>query len=62
MRKPKKVDNPDYNCLIQCIDEYMTAVETGQGDVDDLQHYIFETALEAVYGTEVFNWVNETME
>ena len=40
-----------------CI-EYVDAVEDGSVD-DDWPHYIFEAAIESVYGNAIWEWIRE---
>lgn len=67
---PEKVPNPDFSKLIEVCEEYIKAVEL---DSEDLmknplrhywtllhsKHYIFEAALEAIFGENVWEFVNE---
>jgi flagellar biosynthesis chaperone FliJ len=59
LTKPQRalISNMNLQPLINICTEY---VETGDynNERDDLEHYIFETALEMVYGKEVWNYIN----
>jgi len=37
----------------------MSGVESGETREDD-DHYMYEALLQAVYGTNVFDWINKT--
>lgn len=47
--------------LITCCEEYMNELEvTGYVD-EDSEHYIYEAAIEAIYGPNVWNWINKQL-
>jgi hypothetical protein len=55
---PKPVECPDFEGLKEQCAQYITEIiRTGWAD-DDIEHYIFEAALSAVYGNSVWEWVN----
>lgn len=45
--------------LMNICGEYLTEVEKGESEDSDTPHFIFETALECVYGKEVWEWIRE---
>lgn len=64
MDKPTALPNPDFTKLIEALQEYIDFVGSDDfhEDVDDdYENEIFETALEAVYGPNVWNWINEVI-
>jgi len=54
---PEVLFNPDYTNLTSLCKEYLRQVAKNQ-DTSDLQHYIFEAAIEAAYGRNVWKWIN----
>lgn len=51
--------NPALHVLINTCEEYMNFLESKDYHEDhDYAHYIFEAALEALYGPEVWAFVN----
>ena len=55
---PKLLENPDLTGLIRTCQGYIADVKKGRTDEDD-PHYIYEEALKALYGKDVFNWINK---
>ena len=49
---------PDLESLKQCIKDYIELVAKDEEDEDDKQ-WIFETALEAFYGKDIWKWINQ---
>ena len=61
MAKPKPRDNPDFtNLKIMCMD-FINDMDSGFFDKDK-EGKIFEEAMEAVFGKDVWFWYNEQME
>lgn len=57
--QPKPLENPDWSTVLTYCIGYTTDLATrGFADSDDKQ-YIFEAAMEAVFGENVWAWVNE---
>ena len=44
--------------LIKVVDAYIDEVENQGYADDDFEHYIYEEALKAFYGKDVFKWIN----
>jgi hypothetical protein len=62
---PKPLDEPDFNRLIVEVMAYVKWVEIGEyhcDPADERMHWIFEEAIKAVYGDQVFDWVNGVIE
>ena len=49
---------PDLEPLKKCIKDYLELVAKNEYDEDDKQ-WIFETALEAFYGKDIWKWINQ---
>lgn len=59
---PEALPNPDFTELIKVCKEYIEDMDNEDfHEDDDDQHYIFEAALEAVFGKDVWKWVNQVM-
>lgn len=67
---PEPNDNPDFSKLIETCKEYIAAIEKDSEELaveplreaisaSDLKHFVFEHALEAVFGEDVWKFVNE---
>lgn len=55
---PNPVDDPDYKDLIGVCKQYLHELaEYGHAD-DDYEHYIFEAAMTAIFGKDVWKFVN----
>lgn len=55
-RKPEQLQNPDLTDLREVTSNYIDSILNQTVD-DDLEHYIFETAMEAIYGEDIFERV-----
>ena len=60
--KPKPLKKPDLKDLKHVIAEYINGIynRTYNKDYDDIQ-YIFEVAVKAIYGNEIFDWINKNI-
>jgi len=55
--RPMPIDNPKLDNLKALCEEYLDEVERGDEDTDT-KHYLFEAAMEAFYGKEVWEYIN----
>lgn len=52
---------PDFSQLRKICEKYIQTISEGK-DIGDLEHYIFECALETFYGKNIFqDWVNKKL-
>ena len=51
----------DIDPLRMICEDYMDAVSTNKYVDDDLEHYIFECAMETLYGDDVWDYINSKM-
>ena len=61
-KRPDIIESPDLSQLRETVIEYMNAVESVEsgGYIDeDFIHYVFEEAVGAFYGEDVWKYVNE---
>jgi len=55
---PQQLSSFDIELLKIICQDYIDAIASGD-DTDDFEHYIFETALECVFGANVWHFINE---
>ena len=59
--KPKLLQTPHLTGLINTCQIYIDdASEHGRVD-EDTAHYVFEEAMKALYGKDVFTWINKKL-
>ena len=58
--KPRPLISPNFSELVRACSDYIDILEK-QGETSDSQHFIFEEAMNAVYGEDVWDWINETL-
>lgn len=59
LNKPEPVKNPNFNNLIeQCVD-YIDQIEEHEWIDSDWSHYVTEEALKAVFGKDIYEWINK---
>lgn len=57
MDVPQQLENIDITALKRLCQEHIDDFNTGNEDDDD-EHYIYEAAMEAVFGKNVWKWIN----
>jgi hypothetical protein len=58
--RPEPNPNPDFSELKDICLAYLDKVEKGDGNfTEDEKHYIFEAAINAIYGEHVWEFINE---
>ena len=59
MQKPKQQGNPNFQELIDECQEYLDYLTSEEYHEDnDREHFIFESAMEAVFGRDVWEYIN----
>jgi len=58
MPTPKPV--PDFKNLVVMCQEHIQEIAVGNNN-NDTEHYIYEAAINAVYGDEVWKWINKRL-
>lgn len=53
--RPRPLDNPDFTKLIQTCEACIDDLETRDWWNEDNQHYVYESAFEAIYGKDFFS-------
>lgn len=57
--KPKQLAEFDLLLLTETCGEYIDRIASGKyHEDDDIKHYIFECAIETIYGKDVWKWIN----
>lgn len=59
MTIPKIVDHPTFDKLQKCCESYIQEIMDKGGVDSNSDHYIFECAMEAYYGNDIFKWINK---
>lgn len=59
--KPKQLETIDITSLRAICQEYIDTLASGGYVSDDFDHYIYEAAIEAVFGTGVWGWINKRL-
>lgn len=54
MKKPKPLEQPNYKELEELCEYHLKHLN----DDDDSEHYIYEAAIEAIYGEDVWDYIN----
>lgn len=58
-KKPKQLPTPDFTELGILCNEYIESIHSKGWADDDSKEFIFEAALRAFYGMDIFKWTNE---
>lgn len=59
---PQQINQPNLNSLRATVAEYIEDIHTGKYHPDsDDHHYIFEEAVKALYGQDIFEWINKNI-
>lgn len=56
---PSMFPDEQFAKVMAITEEYMNDVESGNYVDEDMQHYLFEEVMKALYGDDVFKWINE---
>jgi hypothetical protein len=63
MEKPKRLDTIDVEKIITICQDYIDFVDSDDFHEDnDYHHYISETAIKAVFGPDVWKFINDKMQ
>lgn len=55
--KPTCLETPDLTQLKALCQQYIDEAEKGRWPDEDLDHYIFEAAITALYGQQAWQWI-----
>ena len=59
--KPQQLPNPDWSTVQAWCQEYIDDLYQHGYVHSDSDHYIFEAAMAAVFGNDVWKWINARM-
>lgn len=61
--RPKPLANPDFSAVIKLCQALIDELAEADSccDMSDNDHYIYEAAMQAVFGKDVWLWINERM-
>ncbi len=59
--KPELLPEPDFAQVIKLCQSYIDQLDKEKYVDDDLEHYIFEAAIAACFGKDVWKWVNKRL-
>ena len=60
MDKPNQLNEISLAKLRAVCQQYIDHIATGGSEDNDYDHYIFESALEAIFGPDVWDFINKT--
>ena len=61
MERPQQLENQDFSKVAKLCREYIEELDREDYVDDDLETYIFEAAIEAVFGKDVWIWINKRL-
>ena len=56
---PKQVSDPDLTDLRKVCKHYIQSIAEQKGYDEDMEHYVFEAAVLAIYGPDIWEWINK---
>lgn len=59
--EPLAIEKIELDLILNGCITYIEALNSSAHGLDDIEHYIFERAMEAVFGKDVWEWVNERL-
>ena len=63
MEKPKQLEKPDFEKLTKLCQRYIGYIDSDEEyqEDNDYEHYIFEASLEAIFGENVWEFINNRL-
>lgn len=58
LNKPKLLQEMDFKELIEMCKDFLNQIEKENYYSEELEHYIFEKAIESVFGKNVWEYIN----
>lgn len=64
MKKPEQVKEPDLTALRKICQDYIDFIDNDEEyhEDNDYNQYVFETALEMIFGKDVYEYINNRRE
>lgn len=56
-KAPAPLDVPNFDRITVEVKEYIASIERGE-EPKDIEHWLYESAIEAVFGPKIWNWIN----
>lgn len=57
---PAPLENPDFSSVIElCKNQILEMTKADYCEDNDSDHYIYEAAMQAIYGKDVWEWINK---
>lgn len=56
--RPIPLANPDLSKLVTLTEIHIREIADGESEDSDSPHYIYEEVMQALYGPNVFEWIN----
>ena len=60
-KRPVPLFHPDWETLIEKCEENIKSVDDYGRKIKDADHCIFECAMEAIYGPDIWDWYNRNL-
>lgn len=60
-KAPTPLSTPDFSNVVHLANTYMHAVSVNGDPDDDLRGYIFEAVINAIYGSNAWEWINKQL-
>lgn len=57
--KPKPLDNPDWASVLKECQWYIDECHAHGYEPKDSRHYIYASTIAAIYGPDVWDWIND---
>lgn len=64
MKKPEQINEPDLTALRKICQDYIDFIDNDEEyhEDNDYNQYVFETALETIFGKDVYEYINKRRE
>ena len=59
--RPVALAQPDWKPVLKMAADHMKAIESNGREDEDFDHYLYEAAMTAIYGPNVFKWINKKL-
>ena len=58
-KMPKPLVEPNFEKLIELCNDTLKQISDGDSTDNDYEYYIYEEAMQAIYGVDIFDWIND---
>lgn len=56
---PVQLESPDLTALRKLCQYHIDAIASGSYVDEDFSHYVYEEAMQTIFGKDVFAWINQ---